>query len=579
MVQSRSFEEKSCAATLSDMELFIFPDLLFALVLANIMSPRIWRWREDPWFKGIEKMTPYRRITRLKQYIMDHYIFNLDLDTWGLTSRQREINRFKEFIDIETVKQSNALFGYEGDKYYFDIGIRTHFGLDKYGGEVIPYWKTETVEAMDAFVFRPNYGNGAGECVSLSTLYAAALYIVAGIPLKDIFLLATPLHSQNFVDLDGGILTNNRRLVTKAMWVNGSVLSAQARRALENEKVTIVSHESGTVHYVYPEVTIDKNAYLNFEQKIKAFLKSDFNTFIFGNFLRHRRDLQKCFQFRWNIAGKDMYIPVETVFAYEHDGPYLFTDNTRAKLLAEIDSDEFRPIPLSSRKMLNDLEDFVKTHSLDFDRPEDVAAFKGLFEDGCLHREEIIESLINFCHVVPRLPDIGAKTFMTNGTRLGLELGMTRDQVIERLESLRGSNKFADLAFYAYRDLNRVDHEAFIKAAIERNPVCCHETKEMDTESILAAVEQMPDESIYDDEGRLSQPDEVWNYKRGDALEKALLLATIFYCRAPKSVLQIEVSDDKVSLKGFDGEYHAVTKKGLKDLAWKIEGYNPPEFD
>ena len=82
---------------------------------------------------------------------MDHYAFNLDLDTWGLTTKEREIDRFKDYVDPEALAQSNALFGYEGDKYYFDIDIRTHFGLDKYEGDVIPYWKTETVEAMDAF--------------------------------------------------------------------------------------------------------------------------------------------------------------------------------------------------------------------------------------------------------------------------------------------------------------------------------------------------------------------------------------------------------------------------------------------
>ena len=65
-------------------------------------------------------MTPYRRITRLKQYIMDHYVFNLDLDTWGLTTKPRELARFQDFLDPDTLAQSNALFGYEGDKYYFD---------------------------------------------------------------------------------------------------------------------------------------------------------------------------------------------------------------------------------------------------------------------------------------------------------------------------------------------------------------------------------------------------------------------------------------------------------------------------
>ncbi len=214
-------------------------------------------------------MTPYRRITRLKQYVMDHYAFNLDLDTWGLTTKQREIERFEDYVSPEALARSNALFGYEGDKYYFDIDIRTHFGLDKYEGDVIPYWKTETVEAMDAFRHKPEYSFGAGECVSLATLYAAALFVVARIPLSDMFLMATPLHSQNFIDTGQGILTNNRRLVTKNMWFNGTALSAQARRALENERVTLVAHETGYVHILFPEATIDPEAYDRFTGRLR----------------------------------------------------------------------------------------------------------------------------------------------------------------------------------------------------------------------------------------------------------------------------------------------------------------------
>lgn len=100
MARSRDLEMRSSAVSLSDMEVFIFPRLMYALLLANLMSPRIWKWRDDPWFEGVEKMKPYRRITRLKQYIMDHYVFNLDLDTWGLTTKQRELNRFSRFIEI-----------------------------------------------------------------------------------------------------------------------------------------------------------------------------------------------------------------------------------------------------------------------------------------------------------------------------------------------------------------------------------------------------------------------------------------------------------------------------------------------
>ncbi len=48
---------------------------------------------------------------------------------------------------------------------------------------------------------------------------------------------------------------------------------------------------------------------------------------------------------------------------------------------------------------------------------------------------------------------------------------MDRADVIARLESLRDTNDLADLAFYAYRDLNRTEPQPFLKAALERCPV------------------------------------------------------------------------------------------------------------
>ena len=44
----RSLERYSSAMTLSDMEVFIFPELLYALVLANIMSPAALEMAQRP---------------------------------------------------------------------------------------------------------------------------------------------------------------------------------------------------------------------------------------------------------------------------------------------------------------------------------------------------------------------------------------------------------------------------------------------------------------------------------------------------------------------------------------------------
>ena len=308
---AQSLELYSSSITLSDMEIFIFPELLYSLVMANIMSPNLWQWRSDPWFRDFPKLTPYRRVLRLKQYIIDHFTFNLQLDTWGLTTKEKELARFSAFIDEAALSQSNALFGYEGDKYYFDIDIRKHFGLDKYTSNVIPYWKTETVEAMAAFAHKPGYASGAGECVSLSTLYAGALFAVAGIPLEQIYLLATPLHSQNFIDINDGIITNNRRIVTKNMWFNGTELSEKARRALQHERVTVVAHQTGHIHTLYPKATISPEVFEAFRGKIHSFLTTDITFEILANFLRQNSKYQKCFQITHSCCGKPRYIEAE----------------------------------------------------------------------------------------------------------------------------------------------------------------------------------------------------------------------------------------------------------------------------
>src|SRR4030042_6552826 len=92
-----TLEKYSSAFTISDMEIFVFPELLYPLVIANIMSPIIWKWLDDPWFKDIHKKSFNYKVNRIKQYIMDHYVFNLDLDTWGLTKKNIEINMVKAF--------------------------------------------------------------------------------------------------------------------------------------------------------------------------------------------------------------------------------------------------------------------------------------------------------------------------------------------------------------------------------------------------------------------------------------------------------------------------------------------------
>lgn len=546
-----SVEKYSSAITLSDMEIFIFPELLYSLVLANTMSPLLWKWREDAWFDDMKKMSEYRRVLRTKQYIMDRFDFNLDLDTWGLTTKEKELARFSDFIDESTLSRSNALFGYEGDKYYFDLDIRRHFGLDKYTSNVIPYWKTETVEAMEAFKYKTDYPTGAGECVSLSTLYAAALFVLAHIPLEKIYLMATPLHSQNYIDINEGVLTNNRRIVTKNMWFNGTELSSKARRALENEQVTMVTNNYGYIHTLYDTATMHPEIYNAFLDKLRQYLSvTNINFDILASFLRKNIGLQKCFQIAHNCCGKPRYIEIEKVFHYEHSSKARIGDKTQVNLLHEIDEDEYYTAPIQDRIILNELELFLKDNNLPINSENSVEKLKSSLKHGCYIVEELISDLISYCKTEPKLPSIDKQ--WKSQEPITLDIFKSRDEIINYLESIRNRHPVADLSFTAFRDMKRAPWKPFLKAALERNPVSIKDAEEFTIDQVAEKLDKMGNISIYDTT-RMAQPDEIWNYNRGDGLEKAICLINIIKGRTP---------DEEVSLAGEGGTVCVSIKNG-----------------
>ncbi len=564
-IYPEDLEKYSSAISLSDMEIFVFPELLYSLVLANIMSPCLWEWKNHEWFRNLDSMKPYKKIQRLKQFIIEHYEFNLDLDTWGLTTKEEEVKRFAPFMDEKTIGQSNALFGYEGDKHYFSLDIRKHFGLDKYTSNAIPYWKTETLEAMDAFKFKENYRAGAGECVSLSTLYAAALFVVCDIPLEDIFLLATPLHSQNFVAINDGLLTNNRRLVTKNMWFNGTDLTARAQRALRNEQVTIVANNTGYIHTVYPDATISPEHFARFKKSLDAFTTTKITYEILANFLRDRSEFQKCFQIKYVRHGKEQYLPIERAFAYEHGSPYKVSDiATRNKLLEQVDEYDFYAAPIEERIQINKLSDYLKNNPISH---FDENSMKGFAEkidcSGNMDRKiSVLEGLVDFIHLDPELPDTEGKQFGAPNS-IEIKSGMTREEIIQYLKTLRTTHRIADLAFYSNRDLANTNWVPFLKAAFERNPVVIEETKELADGSLFEAFEALPNESIYD-RTRVAQPDEVWNFQRGDGLERAIAFATIWKSRYPETPIELVSKGDKVTLKIGQKEFLFKSSKKLE---------------
>jgi len=554
-------EKYSSAFTLSDMEIFIFPELFYPLVLADIMSPELWKWRADRWFSDIEKKGFTVKANRIKQYIIQNYVFNLDLSTWGLTSKSAEIGRFSDFFDMDMLKQSNALFGYEGDKYYFDIDIRKHFGLDKYDSDIIPYWKTETIEAMGAFRYKENFKTGGGECVSLSALYAAAMFVVGRVPLEKIFLIATPLHSQNFIIEKDGLITNNRRIVTKNMWYNGTSLSEKARRAMENEKVTIVSHISGFIHTLYQEATIDRQAYDFFSEKLKEFLATELTSLIFINFLRFKSKYKNLFQYRCDCSGTVRYISLEKMFEYEHSSKFNVSSETRGSLVKEIEGDDFHLSPIQWKIMLNDIEAILDEHSGKSLKEIEIEFIKKTGTEFEKVIQEMFEELNNFIFIDPKIPDPEKIYSVTEKLKITTE--NDREEIINLITDQKDTSETAQLALYVYRDMDKIDWRPFIKAAIERNPVSFGDLNEKTNYEVYSILKELPVESIYDG-NRLALPDEVWNFRRGDGIEKAFLLADLLLHNDKSTTISIEIDQSKVLLTTGQHEFHFTSHKKLR---------------
>jgi len=556
----KDLEKYSSAYTLSDMEIFVFPELVYSLVLANLMSPAIWRWRDLECFKKLEGKSTYRKLLRLRQFIMDEYDFNLDLETWGLTDKSTETRRFEPFLAARDIAASNALFGYEGDKYYYDVDIRKHFGLDKYTTDTIPYWKTETVEAMNAFRLKPSYTRGAGECVSLSTLYAAAAFIVCGVSLDDLFMVLTPLHSQNFIDLDEGIITNNRRLVTKAMWFNGTEISNKAQRALRHEQVTIVAHRTGHIHCLYDQATIDPQAYDRLSLRLAEYLTADLTLLNFASFLRTHSEYQRYFQVCRDCHGQPHFAKAEVLFHYEHGSKYRVGDETFEKLIAEVHDEDFVQYPIPGRLRCEEVCGLIDRKAWLLDDPADRSLLQQALSPVIPDLEAFVRDLVDFLQVKAKLPSMD-KTFNPVAPIL-LTLDMDRRQVIESLQAQRKTNPVADLAFHAYRDMATCVWRPFVKAAVERSPVCLGQVKDKTLDEVYTWLQSMPEASIYD-ANRLAQPDEVANYNTGDGLEKAFVLGSIMRKRDPHQAVTIHIEPDQAIIKAAK-EYRFASSKGLR---------------
>ena len=343
------------------------------------------------------------------------------------------------------------------------------------------------------------------------------------------------------------------------MWFNGTSLSAKARRAIENEKITIVAHISGHVHTVYERASINPESYAHFSAKLKDFLTTELNKHVFINFLRFK-GYKTLFQYRDEHGGKPRYISLEKLFEYEHSSKFSVGLDSREQLINEIDGDEFSMSVSAGRLMLNDFEEILDRCSgknTDCILKEIKSTLPGVLN---IVPEGMFDDLRDFLKTEPRLPS-SEKEFV-KAISPAITTTDTRDQIIEEIRRTAQESEMSLLALYVYRDMESIDWSPFIKAAIERNNVAFSDFERKTYDEVYMAIDALSGESVYEGK-RLAQPDEVWNFRHGDGIEKALLMASWIRHTDKDSEMILDISGNDVVLSYSGKNYTFRSTKGL----------------
>ena len=278
------------------------------------------------------------------------------------------------------------------------------------------------------------------------------------------------------------------------------------------------------------------------------------------NFLRAYPDYQKHFQFCRHCHSNIQFVKAEDLFNYEHLKPVKVTDCTHKQLLEEVFDGEFSNEPFPNRIQCDQFAEFMRKKKPDITTEKGRTEFAEVFAEYMPYAEKFVKELYDFLHIAPKLPGVEKNYILSEPIKISAD--MSREQIIDYLQSIRSTNVIADLAFYAYRDMESCDWKPFIKSAIERSPVSIEMTKDKSVEQCYQWLKDMPNESIYDGK-RAAQPDEVANYGRGDGIEKAITLANIIHKREPEREITIRITGGSVvveagkrfefeSTKGFD---------------------------
>lgn len=224
-------ERLSRAVSLTVFELDLNRDILIpAYLLANLMSPALWKWRTQRRAVTSDGV-PLSCKTRLSelQRQFTHYTFTQfpqepGGDPWGLLQFFEEeerlgssyIRKIKEEYD-ETLQKLLR----DNPESQFGLIIKQPYYREGY----FPRLRNEILEVMNAYTLISSDQKASGKCAALAMLWAAALIIWGRFSPKKIVLIGNRAHVFTFLDEEDGHLFNNTKWFSRTRIHNCSELS------------------------------------------------------------------------------------------------------------------------------------------------------------------------------------------------------------------------------------------------------------------------------------------------------------------------------------------------------------------
>ncbi|MDZ4722467.1 MAG: hypothetical protein SGI97_00930 [candidate division Zixibacteria bacterium] len=245
-LEAKLFENRSRAVTLTVLELEKDRDILIpSYLLANLMSPSLWRWREARSAFSIdgELLGVRRRLKELERHFHKYTFTNFPdepaRDPWGLLQFSDESSRLgDDYISRAKQEYDTTL------KMLYEENPQSQFGQivtqDYYRAGFFPRLRNEIIEVMDAYAHISADKKGSGKCAALAFLWAAALIVWGRFTPDKITIIGNRSHVFVFLDEDDGHLFNNTKWFSRTRIQNASDISEFVKMVSTNTETTFL---------------------------------------------------------------------------------------------------------------------------------------------------------------------------------------------------------------------------------------------------------------------------------------------------------------------------------------------------